>query len=266
MVVLFTIQHLQQRRGGITPVITAYLINLIQKHQRIFHPGLLQSGDNASGHGAHIGTAVSSDFRLIPDAAQADADVLFIQGFRHASCNGGLACSRRSHQTDNRAVSPLCQASDRQEFQDSLLYLLQTVMITLQNLFCPLNICIILGNLIPGQLQKGFQISSFHGGFGASLSQAPETVDFLLYFFLDLPARLQLVQLLLELLRIGHYIIFTQLFTDIVHLLTKHIFLLVFLHPALDLFRKLRPDFGNLDFLIEDFRKHLITGSQIDSL
>ena len=139
-------------------------------------------------------------------------------------------------------------------------------MIPLQDVLRPFYIRVILGHFVPGQIQQRFQIPSFHGGLGAALSQALKTVDFLLNLFLYFLARLQLIQLLLELFGIRHHIVLAQLLTDIIHLFPEHIFLLVFLHPRLYLLRKLRTDFGNLDFFIKDSCQYLVTGIQIDRL
>ena len=77
--VLFPVQHFQQRRTGITLIVTAHLIDLVQKQQRILHPCLSDRIDDPSWHSTHISLAMSSDLGLIPNAAQTDAHILLIQ-------------------------------------------------------------------------------------------------------------------------------------------------------------------------------------------
>ena len=68
--VLLCIQHLQQRRRRIPPVIGPHFVYLIQKQQRISRAGLGQSRHDAARHSAHIGLPVTPDLRLIVNAAQ----------------------------------------------------------------------------------------------------------------------------------------------------------------------------------------------------
>ena len=71
-VILFQIQHFQQRAGRIA-VIAALLqlIDLIQDHDRVARASLLHAFKNIARHRADIGAAVSADLCFIMDAAQA---------------------------------------------------------------------------------------------------------------------------------------------------------------------------------------------------
>ena len=51
-------------------MVVAQLVDLVQQQQRVAAPRLIDGGDDAAGHGAHIGLAVTPDLRLITDAAQ----------------------------------------------------------------------------------------------------------------------------------------------------------------------------------------------------
>ena len=141
--VLFTVQHLQKCRRGISLVVTADLVDLIQKHQRIFYSYRAKPRYNTSRHCTDIGSAVSADLRLIPHAAQTYADVFLVQ----RSCNGagdtGLTGSRRSHQTDDRALALAGQIPHCKELNYTLFDLLKTIMILVQNLLGMRQILII---------------------------------------------------------------------------------------------------------------------------
>ena len=68
-IVLLRIQHLQQRRGRITLVIRAQLINFIQQNQGVSSARLVNGGNDPAGHGAYVGPSVSPYIRFIPHAA-----------------------------------------------------------------------------------------------------------------------------------------------------------------------------------------------------
>ena len=247
-------------------MVASHLVDLVQKHERILHPCLLQSGHNPARHGAHVGSSVAADFRLVPHAAQTDPHIFLVQRLGHAAGNGGFSGSGRTDQADDRTFALLCQASHGKEFQNPLLHLFQTIMIPLQNILGPLQVRIILRCLIPGKLQKRFQIASLHGSFRTSLPQTFETADLPADLVLHLTGSLQPVKLRLKLLRIGTDRILSQLLTDIIHLFAQHVITLIFIHPRFHLLRQLRSDSGNPNFLVQNPCQNLIAGIQIHRL
>ena len=76
--ILFSIQNLQQRGGGVSLVIATDLVDLIEKHQRIAHARLPDALGDPSRHSAHIRLSVTTDLRLIMNASQRDADIFFL--------------------------------------------------------------------------------------------------------------------------------------------------------------------------------------------
>ena len=142
--ILLPVQHLQKGRGRIALIITAHLVDLIQKHQRIADSGLAQSLHQTAGHSAHIRLPVAPDLRLVPNASQADPNIFLVQSARHRAGNGGFPRSGRAHQTENRAVPLLRQGAHRQILQDALLHLFQAVMILIENLLRMPDIIVVL--------------------------------------------------------------------------------------------------------------------------
>ena len=134
--ILLSVQHLQERGKGISLIVAADLVNLIQKHQRISHSGMTQSVYHAARHSAYIGFPMATDFCLIPNSAQADADILFAQSPRYRPGNGSFSRSRRSYQTDDGAGSLFRQNPYSQVFQNSLLHLFQAIVILFENFLC----------------------------------------------------------------------------------------------------------------------------------
>ena len=76
--VLLSVQDLQKRRRHISLVIAGYLIDLVQKHQRIGHARLAHGLGDPARHGTHIRLSVAADLRLVMDAAQGDTGQLTV--------------------------------------------------------------------------------------------------------------------------------------------------------------------------------------------
>lgn len=96
--ILFRIQHFQQRRCRISPEIGTDLVHLIQQEKRIAHTGLDQALQNLAGHGSDIGTAVPADLRLITDPPQSHSYILAIGCTCYGLSERSLAYPGRSDQ------------------------------------------------------------------------------------------------------------------------------------------------------------------------
>ena len=204
---------------------------------------------------------MSSDLRLIPHTAETDAHILFIQRPGNTLGDGGLSGSRRPHQTDNGAVSALLssrQAAHRQKLQYALLHLLQPVMILVQDPLRAGKIRVVLGRLIPRQLQQGLNISPLHRTLGAAAGKPFEPGDFLLDPLLHFLIGLQLLHTLGKLIRLGEGIAVPQLLTDGGKLLPQKIILLILAHPSLQLFRQLLAYLSDLDLAVKHTGEQLI--------
>ena len=150
--VLFGIKNLQQRRCCISLVVTAHFIDLVQKHQRIFHACLDQPVGDPSRHSSHVCSSVSTDLRFIPDTAKTDTDIFFIQCSCYGARDRCFSGSRRSDQTEDRAAALLCQCPHGKKFQNSLFHFFQTVVIRFQNLARFVEVLIVSGRFLPRQL------------------------------------------------------------------------------------------------------------------
>ena len=142
--VLLSVQHLQKSRKGISLMITADLVDLIQQDQRVADPGGSKRRHQPSRHGTHIGTSMPADLCLITHTAQTDTHIFFVQCFCHGTGNTRFSCTRRSHQTDDRAVALARQVAHREKLQHALLDLFQAEMLFLQHLLRMCQILIIL--------------------------------------------------------------------------------------------------------------------------
>ena len=107
---------------------------------------------------------MAADLRLVVDAAQGDAGHIPVNGLRHTGGNGGLAHAGRTYQTEDLSLQLRRQLLDGQKFQDALLYLVQAVVVGIQDLAGRLHVHPLLRLLAPGQLQHRVQIVADHGG------------------------------------------------------------------------------------------------------
>ena len=152
-VVLFRIQYFQKRAGRVAAVVPGQFIYLIQNHDRIGNSAPFHPLHNSSGHGADIGSAVTADFRLVPDAAQTDADVLSAESPGNALADTGFSGPGRAHEEQDRTVLFLVQSHNGKLLNDPLLDFFQAVVVFVQNLFGPGKI-------------NGFKFRSFPGQAG----------------------------------------------------------------------------------------------------
>ena len=160
--VLLRIQHLQESRRRVAPVVVSHLVDLVQQQHWIGAPRLVDSGNDAPRHSSHISFAVSSDICLVPDAAQGDPGQLAVHGLGHTHCNGGFAHTRRANQTDDLPLQIWSQLFHRHKFQYALFYLSKPIVVRVQRLGNRLHIDPLPGLDLPGQLQAGIQIPPKH--------------------------------------------------------------------------------------------------------
>ena len=247
-VVLLAVQHLQQRRGGIAPVVHAQFVDLIQHQQRVHGAAAADGVDDTAGHGAYVGLAVAPDLRLVVDAAQTQAAELPVEGLGHGDGDGGFAHARRSHQADDLPPGIRIHLLDGNEFQDPLLDLVQPVVVPVQDLPGRGHIGPHLGGHVPGHIQAHVQVVADHRALGTSEGLLGKAVDLLeelfLHFFVEL-GRFDPIPVVLELVII---IFLTQLPADHLHLLPKNVILLHLSYVLADLSFNLLLKIDNVNF------------------
>jgi hypothetical protein len=90
-VVLGRVEHLEQRRGRVAPVVGAELVDLVEHDDRVHGPRLAQGPHQAARLGPHVGAAVTPDLGLVAHAAERDPDELAPEGAGHRLAERGLA-------------------------------------------------------------------------------------------------------------------------------------------------------------------------------
>ena len=138
-VVLLRIQHFQKRGGGVTSEVGAQLVDLVKQNQRVICVDLPDGLNDAPGHGADIGAAVTSNFRFIADTPQRKTDILSAKRLGNGLGNGGLACSGRPYKAENRAFQRRVtlrfdeQLSDRQILHDAFFQFIKAIVVAIED-------------------------------------------------------------------------------------------------------------------------------------
>lgn len=92
---------------------------------------------------------MASHFSLVADSTQGQANELAAGGARNRLGQRGLPYARRSNEADNRTLCLWCQLPHRQKLEDPLLYLIQSIVVFIQDLLCPGQILDLPALLLP---------------------------------------------------------------------------------------------------------------------
>src|SRR5581483_5130823 len=162
--VLLRVQHFQQRRRRITAEVHADLVDLIQHEQRVHRSRRAHGLDDAPRQRAHVGAPLSSNLRLITDAAQRHSHELAAQGLSDRPAEARLAYARRAHEAQNGAAQCTGKLADGNVFENPLLDLRQAVVILVEHLFRMIYVKVILGPLGPRQAHQPVDVGPNHAG------------------------------------------------------------------------------------------------------
>ena len=179
--VLHRVEDLHERRGRVAPPVGLHLVDLVEHHHRVVHPGPLQGVDDAPGHGPHVGAAVTAYLALVAHPAQADALQRAIQALGGGHGHRGLAHTRRTHQAEDgvrrRAAA---QRGHGQVLDDAVLDVLQSVVGLVEDAGHGLDVGHGRARLrAPGQAQSRVEVGLGHGHLGRERRQVGQPLDLL---------------------------------------------------------------------------------------
>ena len=164
--VLLTVERFQQRRARIAAVVGAELVDLVEHHERVHAAALDNTADNAPRHRAYIRFAVAAYLGLIMHAAERHAAELAVCGAGNAHGYAGLARSRRADEAQKPALYLRGKLLDREVLKHTLLDLVQTVMLIVQQLARLRDVDALLRGFSPRYLKAHVQISAQHRCLG----------------------------------------------------------------------------------------------------
>ncbi len=187
-VVLRRVQHLQQGRRRVAPVVGADLVDLVEQHHRVHRTGFLDGAHDPAGECADVRAPVATDLRLVTHAAERHPDELAPHRARHGLTERGLADPGRPDQrqhcspataADQPEPLVLAPLADGQVLDDPVLHVRQPRVVGVQHRPRARDVVRVLGALVPRQLQDGVQPGTDPGALGRLVGGALQLVDLL---------------------------------------------------------------------------------------
>jgi len=265
IVVLLRVEHLQQRRGRIAVHAGAELVELVQHEHGVALTRTAQPADDVAGQGTDIGPPMAADLGLVVHPAQRRAHERAPHGAGNALAQRGLADAGRAHEAQDRALAGRIELVHREVLQDAALDLVQAVVIGVEDRARGLDFQLLLGALVPGQLEQQIEVGAHHGIFARALGHARQALEFPPGLLVRLLRQLRLLERCLELAHfLGAALIFAQFLADGLHLLAQHRLALALVHALLRLLIDLLRELQDLDAVIEERLHRIQAGLQVD--
>ncbi len=235
-VVLFRIEHFQQRRGGIAAEVHRHLVHFVEEEDRVDRAGLLHPLDDLAGEGADVRAAVAADLGLVADAAEGEADELASGGAGDRLRQRGLPYARRADEAEDRPLGLLHELAHGQELENALLDLIEAVVVLVEDLLGQVDVLDLFRRLLPGDGDEPFDVIAGDGRFRGDAGHRFQALELLDGLFLGVLRHARLFDLLAELLDLVRAVVLpAQLVVDGLDLLVEVILFLRTLHLLLDL-------------------------------
>ena len=233
--VLLGVEHFEQRRRRVAAEVHRHLVDFVEQEHRVHRPGLLHHLDDLAGEGADVGAAVAADFRFVADAAERQPHELAVHRAGDRLGQRGLADSGRSGEGEDGRLRLLDQRADREELEDALLDLVETVMILVEDLFGALQVAALAALLVPRHRDQPVEIVARDRRFGRHRRHRLEALQLLDGLLLDVLRHLRGFDLLLQIVDlVALFVLAAQFLLDRLHLLVEVVLLLRLLHLLLD--------------------------------
>ena len=254
-IILLRVQNFQKSRRRIAAEIAANFIYFVQHEYRVIWFRTPQTLDNPAGQCADISTAMSAYLRFIAYAAQRNAHEFAGERPGNGVSQRSLACSRRTHKTQNRSFGIRLQFAYGQIFDNTLFGLGQSVMIFVQNLSGCFNIQIIRSSFIPRQGSNPIQISWHDRIFSRWPMHVGKAFNLPLGFFSYFVRKILLFNFLTVFFCLCTFAFrITQLLLDSFQLLSQIVITLALIKIAFDLWLDFISQFQNFHLMIHQAR------------
>src|SRR5690606_997373 len=163
--ILLRVQYLQQRGGRVAPEVLTHLVDLIENENRVGGARFPNRLNDPTGHGSDIGFPVAANLRFIMQAPEGHADKFALQRPGDRFAERGLPHPRRAHQTQNGRLHIPLQLQYGEVLQNAVLDLFQPMVVLIQYLLDILQIKIVAGHVVPGQIQHQLEVVELHTVF-----------------------------------------------------------------------------------------------------
>ena len=177
-VVLRRVEHFEQRRGGIALHADRDLVDLVEHQHRVRRAGRLQRLHQPARHRADVGAAMTANLRFVADAAERDAHELAVHRARDRLAERRLADSRRADEAEDRSLQVPFQLPHREVLDDSLLDLVEIVVVLVEHPARLDRIEPVFRRLVPRDVEDPVEIRADHLVLGRCGRHALEPIDF----------------------------------------------------------------------------------------
>ena len=245
-VVLGRVEHLEQRRGGIAPVIATQLVDLVEHHDGVHRAGVADGPHQAARLSTHVGATVATDLGLVAHAAECDPNELATEGAGDRLTERRLADTGRADKGQDGAGTPALdrgelslgpQLAHGEVLEDAFLDVLQPVVIGVEDASRFGDVEPVFGGLPPRKFEHRVEPGADPPVLGALLTCALELVDLLLDGAAHLVGQVTIGDLSAEVVgrRRLRAVELAQLLLDGIHLATEEELALGLLHALLDI-------------------------------
>ena len=124
-IVLFGIEHFEERRRRVAAEIRAELVDLVQDEDRVLRFGAAQPLNDLARQRADVGAPVTANLGLVAHAAERHAHELAAERIGNGLGERRLADPRRAEKTEDRSLHVRIQLANRQILEHAVLHLLE---------------------------------------------------------------------------------------------------------------------------------------------
>ncbi|MNM92285.1 hypothetical protein D3C81_1046120 [compost metagenome] len=249
--VLFRVQHLEQRRRRIAAEIHAHLVDLVEQEERIAHADLGQALQDLARHRTDVGTAVPADLGLVTHATQCHAHELAVRGARHRLAERGLAHTGGANQAQDRRLHLVHALLHREVLENPFLDLLEAIVVFVEHALGVRQVVIDLALLAPRQVDQRVDVVAHDGGFGRHRRHQLELLEFGVGLLLGFLRHARSLDALVELFQVRAFFALAQFLLDGLDLLVQVVLALALLHLALDAATDALFDLEDVDLALE---------------
>ena len=158
--VLLRIENFQQRRGRVSLIAGANLVDLIDHDDRVGALAGLHHLDKLAGEGADVGAPVPLDLGFIANATHAEAVEVAANGARNGAAQRGFPNPGRTHKTEDGSGHRALEDADREELEYALLDVLKPIVVLVQNAPGARQIEVILCQNAPRQTGEPVEVGA----------------------------------------------------------------------------------------------------------
>src|SRR4029079_1833078 len=246
--ILLRVQHFEQRRRRIAAEVLTHLVDLVQEEKRVRPLCLFHRLDDLAGHRANVGTAMTADFRFVPDAAQRHAHKFATRRIGNRFAKRSLADAGRTDEAQNGPFQLIRTRLYGEVLEDALLDLVEAIVLLIEDRLRFRDVLLDLALEAPWDREQPIEIVAHDRRFGRHRRHLLELLQLRQRLVLGLFRQLRILDFLLELGDVVALVGVAKFLLNGLHLLIQIVLALRLLHLALDARTDLSLDLKDRDF------------------